>query len=115
MSNNTNDDFSNGFELNLPFQDNKRPMKIRMPNAVFSIRMLNPESWEMNGHIGSMAGTIISTDEWIKMQEASLLYLGGEVSRIATSEMIFFWENVVLGVVPNGLRITKPDPITNLR
>lgn len=89
-------------------------MNIVEPNAIFMEKMLDPAYWKFGNDTNIVDVVIMSTDEWINMQNCALRLLTGEAGGLA-EEMVKFWENVVFGVVPNGLRITKPDSMTNIR
>lgn len=85
-------------------------MDIVLPNSRFIIDMLNPDSFAKPPY-----DRIISTDEWITMQVKAAELFNSDIANPVGPSLSMFWLSIINGVVPNGLRITRPDPATNIR
>ncbi len=53
-------------------------------------------------------GAVISTDDWIKLQEEVWENLNDRLHALATPEVKRHWQMILAGFVPFGMRIVRP-------
>lgn len=91
---------------------------IVLPDTKFDCDILDQENHEIGDQfLGKYFNSVISIDDWVEMQiRAEKLLSEWEANEgTLVSPNVLFWKSIINGVVPRNLRITRPDPIKNLR